>query len=50
MSFYPTSNTGCLNWVKRPHGDSLGDAVQLGVTASLLYLGTSRSQCMRKQF
>lgn len=28
MRFYPNSNTECLNWVKRPHGDSLGDAAQ----------------------
>lgn len=34
MRFYPNSNTGCLNWVKRPHGDSLGDAAQPGVRAS----------------
>lgn len=39
MRFYPNSNTGCLNWVKRPRGDSLGDAAQLGARASRASFG-----------
>lgn len=39
MRFYPNSNTGCLNWVKRPHRDSLGDAAQLGARASRASFG-----------
>lgn len=26
-----SSNAGCLNWVKRPHGDGLGDSARLCV-------------------
>ena len=39
MRFYSNSNAGCLNWVKRPHGDSLGDAAQLGARASRVSFG-----------
>ena len=47
MRFYPNSNTGCLNWVKRPRRDGLGDAAQPDARASRAPCGGSSSQRLR---